>query len=393
MYKKDITYGGIIPLIGGMLWGAETILNKKPAIILSYDAFWPNDKLYVNYHITDEDDSFLGKYWKLYDNIDDNHLDFNKKQIDIMCALCPCAGLSQLNCSKTRGSEAPQNDWLYKSTEYVLSIVKPKVLFGENAPALYDGKHGIIVQNRLKAIGEKYGYSMTVIKTNSYLHGIPQNRKRSFYIFWNTTKCPILNLSKECDIINLNDFLNKSNLLNSENIASCVYKLQISPEYRFIKELFGNEWRALVKEGGYSLLEYIIHNSSLEKYLIYLKDDNADEKYVKKIEYIKGKLDMGLNFRDWSYHISTKYTNSLTGARMDVIHPTEDRLLHVKELMYLMGLPCDMKIPSTKDLPKLFQNVPSTTAAYWFNEIVEALLGNRSMSNTYFLKHDNIKKK
>ena len=80
---------------------------------------------------------------------------------------------------------------MYNSAEYVLENVKPKVLWGENAPGLFT-KMGEGVVDNLKAIGEKYGYSFSLIKTNTELHGIPQRRIRTFYFFWNTPTVPML---------------------------------------------------------------------------------------------------------------------------------------------------------------------------------------------------------
>jgi hypothetical protein len=78
---------------------------------------------------------------------------------------------------------------------------------------------------------------------------------------------------------------------------------------------------------------------------------------------------------------------------MLVVHPTEDRLLSIEELRYLMGIPETVKMINKKDYGKYFQNVPANTAAYWINEAVEVLNGNRSFSDKTFLKQNNIKKK
>ena len=41
-----------------------------------------------------------------------------------------------------------------------------------------------------RKLGAEYGYSFSIIKTNSELHGIPQRRIRTFYFFWNTPTVP-----------------------------------------------------------------------------------------------------------------------------------------------------------------------------------------------------------
>ena len=73
------------------------------------------------------------------------------------------------------------------STEYTfLSTVQPRVLIGENAPAL-STNNGRPVAQALQAIGAKHGYSMQLVKTSTHLHGIPQQRVRSFFILYRDT--------------------------------------------------------------------------------------------------------------------------------------------------------------------------------------------------------------
>lgn len=377
---NDISYSSIIPLIGGMCFGAEKVLHKLPEYILSYKPFSQNDNLYLNYHDTTGNNVH-------YMNINEDD-SLNPKYVDIVVTLCPCAGLSQLNSAKSRGSNAPQNEWMYKSSEYVLSKIAPKVLIGENAPALYDGKHGKVVLDILNTIAIKYDYSFSVVKTNSLLHGVPQNRKRSFYYFWKSDTCPILNYTNVKST--LSEYLSNSKFDKSLDVKQA--PLIGNPEYKFLTYKLGTDWRKIAdKTSLKSLLQLIQINYSLQEYIAYLKGIYYDENYIDKIIYVDNKLKAGLNFRDWTPYVTFDNTASLTGARTEAIHPTEDRLLTYKELMYLMGLPDDMQVPADRDIPKLFQNVPSNTAAYWINEAIEVIKGNRQYSNKSFMKQNNVK--
>ena len=115
--------------------------------------------------------------------------------VDYINSVCPCAGLSMLNRSKAngvgRGSDAAMNKWMYESADYVLRNIKPKVMWGENAPGLFSPT-GLGVVDKLRKLGSAYGYSFSIVKTNTELHGIPQRRIRTFYFFWNTPTVPIL---------------------------------------------------------------------------------------------------------------------------------------------------------------------------------------------------------
>lgn len=53
----------------------------------------------------------------------------------------------------------------------------------------------------------------------------------------------------------------------------------------------------------------------------------------------------------------------------------------------------DMTIPPDKDMGKIFQNVPSDTAADWTREVIKYLNGELEMSTSSFIRQDNIKQK
>ena len=63
------------------------------------------------------------------------------------------------------------------SAKYVLSSLRPKVLWGENAPGLFDNPGRDLVA-KLRTLGQEHGYTFSMVKTNSELHGLPQRRVR-----------------------------------------------------------------------------------------------------------------------------------------------------------------------------------------------------------------------
>ena len=60
-----------------------------------------------------------------------------------------------LNRSKaagvSRGSDAEKNQWMYKSAEYALCNIKPKVVWGENAQGLFSAT-GLGVVDKLRLV-------------------------------------------------------------------------------------------------------------------------------------------------------------------------------------------------------------------------------------------------
>ena len=92
------------------------------------------------------------------------------------------------------GDDNANNQWSTKTAKYILGEYKPKVFWGENAPG-FAGKIGTNIRNEMKEIGRDNGYTMSVYRTKSLLHGVPQVRERSFYFFWKDTggKVPVFN--------------------------------------------------------------------------------------------------------------------------------------------------------------------------------------------------------
>ena len=172
-----IKHASIIPLIGGETIGAERAFGTLPDYFISYEAFWANDRHIINYY-----DGQVPYYV----------LDKNQRaprKVDVVHSVCPCAGLSQLSTIASSDNQA--NRWLINTTKYVLDEMQPLVFFGENAPGLA-GSIGEGVRDQLRAIGAEHGYTMSVYRTKTLMHGGPQVRERSFYFFWKGNKTPLL---------------------------------------------------------------------------------------------------------------------------------------------------------------------------------------------------------
>ena len=376
---KNISYALIVPLVGGMGFGAEKATGKRPEYIVSYPAFAGNDALLTNYwketpyHLIDPDTNTVPE-------------SLNLPKVNFVSALCPCAGLSQLNNGKKRGADAPQNDWMYKTAEHVLESMQPEVFWGENAPGLY-GPIGAPVVEKLREIGEKNGYTMSLLKTTTMLHGIPQNRVRSFYFFWKSPRVPLLNWynvekpSLEDYLVNIDPFI------ASEDKLEKSVELQSDPLYIWLKQEFG-DWRKFMREKKGSMMDVMINSGKASHYIDWVKEHYPN--HAKKAEHALYKRSNGMGFWDSSPFLPTDYTGAFTGARMNAIHPIEDRVLTRRELMYFMGLPNDMIIPTPDQMGKIFQNVPSSTSADWTREVIKFINGELELSEHTFIKQDNI---
>lgn len=377
-------YASIVPLIGGETIAMENVFGKRPEYILSYSVFGNNDSQILNhynnevpYHVIDEGN---GK----------------TDYVDVVNTVCPCAGLSSL--SPSANSNSAMNDWMFESAEYVLSNIKPKVFWGENAPRLAS-KMGEPVVKRLRKIAEQHGYVFSIYKTKSILHGLSQVRDRTFYFFWKGNSVPLLGyvdkphtrIEDHIRSIEKRDDDPMSQMLTNEK------KPSENPYYRYVLEVI---------EGGISHSEFQdkIEKTTnpmdeIEKHTNYkvvaewMREQGYDNE-ASKCDRKYHKLKAGGNIMRKTTEIPKDYIGAFVGHfPTNLCHPDEDRYLTVREAMSIMKLPNDFQLINPKaNLNHICQNVPVTTAEHCATMIKKWLEGNVDSIETKFLVEDNKKR-
>jgi len=383
-------YASIIPLAGGMTLGAMKTLGGYPEYIFSWSDFKNNDKQLLNYF-----DKKNIKY--NYHVIDKDILKEKIYGIDIVTGVPPCGGLSMFNSSNnkscnSRGPNAKQNDWMYKAANYVLEVIKPKVYIFENAPNLYS-KIGEPVIEKLNKIAEEFGYSTSIVKTSTHLHGIPQKRSRSFFYFWDSLYAPFVKYYNK----KTNDLATYLNENVNDNSDIILYdNLEQDPTLKFLKEdvYWGDisKLRYNMKNGNIkSGIDYIEKYKFEEDYLKWCKKTN-NKKGLKFIERVMRKRKDGKSYWNDSFIYYHTYTNAIIAKTLyRILHPVEDRFLNKGEIISLMGHPKDYT--ELKNINMITQNVPVNTAADWINEARKFVKGELLISTQKFLKQNNIKQK
>lgn len=365
------------PLAGGMCLGAQKAIGSFPEFIISQKPFSFND-------------SFLLDYWGKnanYHFLEDNpQLDYS--DMDLVVSVPICAGLSQLNSSKTRGSDAPQNENMLFNAKYTLENIKPKVYIFENAPGLFTSL-GIGVVEQLKVMAKENGYSFTLYKTNTLHHMNPQNRRRTFALFWKDSKCPMLDYC--CEKTNLKDYFS---LIPKDASYQDVYvnpDILKDPYYEYISKHEKLQYVNIKEFAGHSFL------SILAEYdlLVDFAENTDDEKAKVNALRIKAKLDDGKNYWDHTpFFLGEDYIGAIQGRLYGrTIHPFELRDLNVRELIHLMGHPHDymLKDDPVKHLSVIGQNVPVGTAEFIVNQAKKFLEGKLVITDEIFMKQDNTK--
>ena len=186
---KPFKWASVFPQAGGMDYGFSKALKSEPSFFIVDRAFSKN-QVNVSQLFPDTPQFYL----------EEDVPAGLTKDLDVVTCVAPCAGLTTLNAVKTGakkpGPDAVQNQWLLGAAEMTLKDLKPVVHIGENAPKLFTA-FGAKVAKKLAIIGEKYGYSFSMFKTCTSLHGIPQTRQRTFYCYWRSPYAPVLDWIKE----------------------------------------------------------------------------------------------------------------------------------------------------------------------------------------------------
>ena len=374
-----IKHASIVPLIGGETIAQSEVFESDPEFLLSYEAFSNNDQHCVNY--------FPVPYIKL-DNGGQHPY-----YVDVVNTVCPCAGLSSL--SPQANSDAAANDWMTTTAEYVLGKMQPKVFWGENAPRLAS-KMGMPVVEKLKDIGRKHGYTMTIYKTKSILHGLSQVRDRTFYFFWKDDKIPVFkNYNRRHQKIEDTIRSVKSNSSDKMNQLANINIPSQDPYYRYILEVI---------EGGITHSDFAKKITKTTEVLTYIEESGHDylqvrdwmqangyTREVPKCERRYEKLKSGMNIMRKGTTIPKDFIGAFVGhLPTQLTHPDEDRYLTIRECMEIMKLPHDFELlGGLRNLNHICQNVPVTTAKDMAENVKMYLNGELDYINTDFYIQDN----
>lgn len=386
--EQNFTWAPLVPLIGGFPVGAERAFGKAPELIASFDGI-ANDEHYVNYQ-----QKVLGRDHVEFKTYDPEDTTFERK-INLVVCTPPCAALSSLNTSSNpekSGATGEQNQAMYNCVYTAARKFDADVIMIENAPALAT-KKGKDVADRLYAIGKELGYSLTLYKTSTHFHGIPQRRDRTFACFFKGAKAPVLDFQK-LDHLTFKEYLNtmEHNVVNEDTVINNRL-LETEPYYNFLKTRF-DDVRALAKdESRASLLQLVTKRGLIEEAIAWARDDVKNEKWQKTFEHFIFKESKGMGVWDSSVRMYGDRMNAVVGRNLhDTLHPSEDRSMTYQEALYMMGMPEDFELlGGKKNMNHICQNVPACTSKFISEQALKFLKGELELFESDYLKQDNWK--
>jgi site-specific DNA-cytosine methylase len=272
-----------------------------------------------------------------------------------------------------------------------IDVLGAKVVIVENAPALYTNK-GRPVANNLYEICKDRGYSLTLFKTSTRFHGVPQGRDRSFAIGWKSESAPIMNYYNR-PRKDFAEYLEEipDDALHQDLVIN--RGVPDEPYYNFIKTKTNQDVREImIEEGVKTTLNYVNRKG-------WMKEANewfhrtGNEKGIKYSDHAIKKYADGKGVWDGSVHVFGEYMNAVIGRNMvDTIHPTEERSLTIREALHMMGFPEDFElIDGLKKMNHIAQNCPVPTSRDMHLEIEKFLNGELDYSETTYLRQNNLK--
>lgn len=380
---SGIRHASIVPLIGGESIGCDQAFGERTDYLMSYEAFRANDSHLVNY--------YGGVPYQVIDR-GERH----PHRVDVVSSVCPCAGLSMMH--HAYGADNPKNEWMGTVARYVLGEMRPEVYFGENAPA-FAGKIGKPVRDELYRIGRENGYSMTVYRTRSLLHGVPQVRNRSFYFFWKGDRTPVLDwystpYEKIEDVI-----LGVSSNFQREPINPKTPSRD-DPWYRYVLEeirggISHREHVATVEPStarGNDTFSYIEKSGHDYSRVARWMRANGYERMAAAAERKEAKLATGGSIMRRGTIVPKDYIGAYVGHYPTCLtHPIEDRYVDFRESMTIMGMPSDFELLDPRESSNhVCQNVPVRTARDMATEVRAVLSGEREWRNTTYSFQSNI---
>ena len=261
-----------------------------------------------------------------------------KGEVGIVIGGPPCQGFSISNM-KTRNMDNPQNHLIFKFIDFVKGI-KPKWFLMENVAGLDTFKSGLIKEQIIKKF-RRLGYTTDCIILNAVNYGVPQSRKRIFFIGTRTGGLmDCLRKLKKVNIkipVTVSDAISDlPHLKNGHNIDVMHYngrKRRLSEyQIRMRKKTNGKVSNNLVSRNTELVLKRYNHIRQGENLLKLAKKKPSLVTNYKNVDNCHHWIYLRLPWNKPAVTINNYRKNML-------IHPGENRGLSVREAARLQSFP------------------------------------------------------
>ena len=267
--------------------------------------------------------------------VNSNYLLVNKSNVDVVVGGPPCQGFS-MSGKRIRSNGIFLNDKrnkLFKEFVRVIKDLKPKIFLMENVPGIlniYKGK----TKNQILSIFKSIGYDTKVKILLAADYGVPQLRKRAFFIGNNLGIDP--------------EFLFPPKIKKEYvTVEEAIYDLPFTKsgqgefESKYDKKPI-TEYQKIMRRNAKSLFNHIStkHDDKVLKIMKMLKEGQGRNNLPKNLQTksIHSGSYMRIVKNKPAYTITTRFDTPPVGR---VTHPKADRAITAREAARLQSFPDD----------------------------------------------------
>jgi len=290
--------------------------------------------------------------------------ELNGNKVDVIIGGPPCQGLS---LSGPRKLEDPRNQ-LYLSFIRIVSLINPKYVLIENVPGMVSLFKGKIKDEIIKSL-EELGYKVNYKILRSSDYGVPQHRKRVFFVGYNESNdfdFPLPTHNENGDgllkkMVSTYDALSDLPRLN-DTLGQKVQQYALPIQ---------NDYQKLMRNNSLSVLNHIAANHS-EKVKETIKLVPPGKNYKSLPEELKNIRNFNVAWTRFPDHAPSPTID--TGHRHH-FHYYEDRVPTVRECARLQSFPDTFEFigNKTEQFRQVGNAVPPLLAKKLARKILEGL--------------------
>lgn len=263
------------------------------------------------------------------------------QDIDVVAGGPPCKGFSQANC-KTRDRSNEMNE-LYRDFLRIVDLVRPEIVIIENVPNFLRMEDGHYKQSVIDEL-QRLGFEAKAKTLRADQFGVPQERERAFILGSLDGQPSFPEPEFSCE---------DSELANPPTVAEAILDLPELP----IGGGGSDEMNYEPDFGTMSTYVEQLRQNAPEGIILNHRSSNNREKTYRRFKHIP----QGGNWKDIPPELMQNYTNrsrthdniyhrleenepslTVTNFRKQMmIHPTQDRLLSIREAARLQSFPDD----------------------------------------------------
>lgn len=287
-------------------------------------------------------------------------------EIDVIIGGPPCQGFS---LSGKRLIEDPRNS-LYKSFVEIVDIIQPKIFVMENVPGLVRLFNGQ-VKNEVINDFENIGYNVNMALLTSDDYGVPQQRKRVFFIGINKTS--IHNTEYFSFPAPTHGVLGVSNITCKDAISDLDFISDEDPlpeetDYYYPPQ---SDYQQLMRKNSKVLLNHstTIHKEQTKK-IIAMVPDGGNYKNLPKYLWSTRKVNIA-----WTRMDSKKPCFTIDTGHNHHFHYRANRVPTVRESARIQSFPDDFKFVGikTSQLKQVGNAVPPILSEAIAKKILETI--------------------